>query len=164
VEALKGVELTDTNRPCGLTTKYSSIGWVLVDPRIGEVIVRWPTYRYTDCGWSRLDRMLGCKAALKKTLIQLSRKSRCSDNRRRNQFSVAIAEVKHPFPSRTRQLSPPAPMVLCPKAARESRTRPGNFKGGAIKLRPFSFLDRQKNEALPLSIKTDWPNRFRHDQ
>jgi len=25
---------------------------------------------------------------------------------------VAIAEGKHPFPFRTRQLSPPAPMVL----------------------------------------------------
>ena len=29
-----------------------------------------------------------------------------------NRFPVAIAAVSHPFPSRTRQLSPPAPMVL----------------------------------------------------
>jgi hypothetical protein len=27
-------------------------------------------------------------------------------------FPVAMAEGKHPFPSRTRPLSPPAPMVL----------------------------------------------------
>ncbi len=27
-------------------------------------------------------------------------------------FPAAIAEVSHPFPSRTRPLSPPAPMVL----------------------------------------------------
>ena len=27
-------------------------------------------------------------------------------------FQVTIAEGKHPFPYRTRQLSPPAPMVL----------------------------------------------------
>src|SRR4051812_4526010 len=29
-----------------------------------------------------------------------------------NRFPVAMAAVSHPFPSRTRQLSPPAPMVL----------------------------------------------------
>ena len=29
-----------------------------------------------------------------------------------NQFPVAMAAESHPFPFRTRQLSPPAPMVL----------------------------------------------------
>ena len=37
---------------------------------------------------------------------------------------VTMAEVYHPFPSRTRKLSPPAPMVLF---NRESRSLPGFF-------------------------------------
>ena len=37
---------------------------------------------------------------------------------------VAIAGGKHPVPFRTRQLSPPAPMILCRTAARESRSLP----------------------------------------
>ena len=37
---------------------------------------------------------------------------------------VALPEVPHPIPSRTRSLSPPGPMVLCLKA-RESRSLPG---------------------------------------
>ena len=46
----------------------------------------------------------------------------------RGKFPVAIAKGQHPFPSRTRQLSPSAPMVLWPTASRESRTRPGNLR------------------------------------
>ena len=37
---------------------------------------------------------------------------------------VAIAGGKHPVPFRTRQLSPPAPMILCRTTARESRSLP----------------------------------------
>ena len=37
---------------------------------------------------------------------------------------VAMPGVPHPIPFRTRPLSPPGPMVLCPKA-RESRSPPG---------------------------------------
>ena len=33
-----------------------------------------------------------------------------------NKFPVAMAAESHPFPSRTRQLSPPAPMVLGARA------------------------------------------------
>ena len=33
-------------------------------------------------------------------------------NERFRNFPVTLAEGSHPFPSRTRQLSPPAPMVL----------------------------------------------------
>jgi hypothetical protein len=53
-----------------------------------------------------------------------------------------MAEGKHPFPSRTRQLSPPAPMVLWTTASWESRTRPGNYQhtgGASIDAPPVSF-------------------------
>ena len=45
---------------------------------------------------------------------------------------VAMPEVPHPIPSRTRSLSPPGPMVLRLKA-RESRSRPGLPRGCSVK-------------------------------
>ena len=54
---------------------------------------------------------------------------------------VAMSEVPHPIPFRTRSLSPPEPMVLRLKA-RESRSPPG-LPGG------------QPNEAYP------WPAALR---
>ena len=43
------------------------------------------------------------------------------------EFPVTMAEGPHPIPSRTRKLSPPAPMVLHGKTVWESRTSPGFF-------------------------------------
>jgi hypothetical protein len=54
-------------------------------------------------------------------------------------FPVTVAGGKHPFPFRTRQLSPPAPMVLRAKVrGRVGRCREVIFK--ALLARAFRFL------------------------
>src|SRR4051812_30916822 len=57
--------------------------------------------------------------------------------------SVAIAKGKHPVPSRTRKLSPSAPMVLhgrpCGRVGRR-RTQRETRKGAAPKGRPLFLL------------------------
>lgn len=50
-------------------------------------------------------------------------------------FLVAIAEGSHPFSSRTRSLSPPAPMIL--GTTRESRTLPGFL----ISIKPLGLME-----------------------
>src|SRR5690606_6875126 len=61
------------------------------------------------------------------------------------QVSVAIAEGSHPFPSRTRKLSPPAPMVLGTRVPgrvgrRRARTDEGPLgdQGSFVVFRPFA--------------------------
>ena len=51
---------------------------------------------------------------------------------------VAMSEVPHPIPFRTRSLSPPEPMVLRLKA-RESRSPPG-LPDGQLKNLPYTNL------------------------
>jgi hypothetical protein len=58
-------------------------------------------------------------------------------------FSVVLAKGFHPFPFRTRQLSPSAPMVLHGKlCGRVGRRRGINFRGPKSDLRAFSFSER----------------------
>ena len=102
MEALQGVELTDTNRPCGLTTKYSteySVGYS------------------AECAFARSSAMIIATADVLgiAPIARVVQKPRLNTLRSVvEKFPVVIAEGKHPFPSRTRQLSPPAPMVLRP--------------------------------------------------
>ena len=55
---------------------------------------------------------------------ETERNRRCHSLCARRADLAAMPGVPHPIPSRTRKLSPPGPMVLCPKAW-ESRSLPG---------------------------------------
>ena len=69
--------------------------------------------------------------------------------RPRTTVSVAIAEGKHPVPSRTRKLSPPAPMVLLWETGWESRSPPGHRRERAAFGRPVPFRPRTLGARCP---------------
>ena len=82
MEAQQWAKLTGTNWPCGLITIFSPGA---------AIALAFTDYPYTWISHWAFD--------LLKMMHVI-------------QFPVAMAEVSHPFPSRTRPLSPPAPMVL----------------------------------------------------
>src|ERR1039457_563498 len=55
-------------------------------------------------------------------------------------FWVTLARRTHPFPSRTRQLSSSAPMVLHAQVCGRVGRRPVYFKGLRFSRRPFVFF------------------------
>ena len=63
---------------------------------------------------------------------------------------VAMSEVPHPIPFRTRSLSPPEPMVLRLKAW-ESRSLPGLPDGYMIVLRVVPVLSNSSSLTLPFA-------------
>src|SRR5687768_5265284 len=76
-------------------------------------------------------------------------------------FPVAVARGKHPFPFRTRQLSPSAPMVLRALVrGRVGRRREVFLKGPGLNTQGLRFLSLQ-----PLQVKLpegyDLENRMR---
>src|SRR5436853_3500237 len=70
----------------------------------------------------------------------------------RNDFWVTIARGSHPFPSRTRQLSPSAPMVLHAQVCGRVGRRPIKYnKRPGRKIGPFAFSTL---EFMPLTRRS----------
>jgi hypothetical protein len=83
VEAQQCVELTSTNWPCGLTILF-----FILPTQVG-------------------------RREKRKNMVRVEFENNPAKTERfEYRFPVAMAEGQHPIPSRTRQLSPPAPMVL----------------------------------------------------
>ena len=97
VEALQGVELTGTNRSDILNYAYRNHGWHL------EVLL------CTALGPSGFRR-LGTRFSHPRLAGATARHRGWG-----SKFLASIAAGTHPFPSRTRQLSPPAPMIVGPQ-------------------------------------------------
>jgi hypothetical protein len=95
VEAQQCVELTVTNSPFGLTIKF------------------YCRYRVENANLvsPSIFKEISHRTELIRRLIS-------------KQFWVIPAKGSHPFPSRTRKLSPSAPMVLHAPSVWESRTSP----------------------------------------
>ena len=84
--------------------------------------------------------MLALAIAVPRALLEGRTLNVSSDRRRsENTVSVAIAEGKHPVPSRTRKLSPPAPMVLPGRLGGRVGRRRNIVENGPPSGGPFSF-------------------------
>src|SRR4029434_2602388 len=78
-------------------------------------------------------------------------------------FPVALPEGPHPFPSRTRKLSPPGPMVLCwQRHGRVGRCRVNSVKGAD--LAPFVFLATGGQGGEPLAASVSECSEERQDE
>ena len=83
-------------------------------------------------------------------------------------FLVAMSEGVHPFPSRTRQLSPPEPMVLgtCPWKSsvtdicrRAKRSKKSFLVAMSEGVHPFPSRTRQLSPPEPMVLGTSVPGR-----
>ena len=97
------MELTDTNKPCGLTISF-----------LNKVITLLFNFQWTS--------FLPLAFPLEAIMVPDRQEVRSTKN---TSFSVAIARRLHPFPFRTRKLSPPSPMILR-RSSWESRSLPGH--------------------------------------
>ena len=104
VEAQQCVELTVTNSPFGLTIKF------YCRHRVAAAVLWVGPSIFISRKWTRMDANV-CGGFARAGRIQ-------------NRFWVIVARGSHPFPSRTRKLSPSAPMVLHAPSVWESRTLP----------------------------------------
>ena len=107
---------TCTNRPCGLTTS----------PPLRASTCS-PQNRRKPVVWITIDRPMDADAT-----SHGRRTVKCQRTLRFTSLSVPIAEGTHPIPSRTRKLSPSAPMVLPPERW-ESRSVPTSSRKPASK-------------------------------
>ncbi len=113
VEALQGAKLTDTNRPFGLAISLDEAIWLRSHRRLtprpasGPVGVESKVSSETSMCSPRRWLEMCCTTAWSSARAQ-----RSAAGLRSSRFLVTIAEGSHPIPSRTRKLSPPAPMVL----------------------------------------------------
>ena len=107
MEAQQCVKLTRTNRPFGLTIKLSR--HLAARQPFGCRMRATPRVSSRACGRHLIP--LFVLLALFRTGA-LDRSVRVHLASGETGFLVAIPRGKHPFPSRTRQLSPPGPMIL----------------------------------------------------
>ena len=176
MEGRQRPELTSTNRPFGLAGPF----W---PPALGLSVLRWvltrgfppqagglgKEYRQRSPRQSRRSR-IGSKvstASLERfhTAIGLhprppgpssSKSGGSSGVRSSSRFLATIAEGPHPIPSRTRKLSPPAPMVLqgglCGRVGRRQIYGPGHPKG---RPGPFFWLRHDGPRKASLTQRAD---------
>ena len=98
VEAPQGVELTGTNRSEIFKLRY-----------IASVFWHWKFFSVQLSDRDRLELRLAIAAGI----TFGSHATRVA--REPYRFLAPMAAGSHPFPSRTRQLSPPAPMIVGPQ-------------------------------------------------
>ena len=88
-----------------------------------------------------------------------SRKSRQSRPSRGRMFPVVLPEGPHPFPYRTRKLSPPRPMILLPRGSgKVGHCRVTKRARWSKDQRAFSFLI-----GIPVCQGSAAPHTFRSD-